>query len=356
LGFVLHTQAATASELPNPSFYPDKTNLLQYVDVNGTMQPVRTSQDWQRRRAHILDNMQRVMGPLPAQWARLPLNIQVIEEIHQPKFVRKKISYSVEPEDRLTAWLFVPQPLKSKMPAVLCLHQTTAVGKDEPAGLSGNSDLHYAKELAERGFITLAPDYWTFGDYRGKPYNPLTNGYASGTMKGIWNHKRSLDALESLPEVDKARFGCIGHSLGGHNALWLAAFDERIAVVVSSCGFNSFGSYAASLYAGGNLKNWAQDRYMPRITSEFGNDPLKVPFDWPEVLAAIAPRKVFINAPMNDNNFTVAGVKECVVAARPIFALLHARNHLIVEHPDAAHSFPESIRHAAYAFIAEALR
>jgi dienelactone hydrolase len=175
-------------------------------------------------------------------------------------------------------------------------------------------------------------------------------------MKGIWNHKRSLDALESLPEVDKSRFGCIGHSLGGHNALWLAAFDERIAVVVSSCGFNSFGSYAASPYAGGNLQNWAQDRYMPRIASKFENDPRKVPFDWPEVLAAIAPRKVFINAPINDKNFVVAGVRECVVAAKPIFALLHAQDSLVVEHPNAEHSFHEPVRRAAYEFIEKALR
>ena len=355
VGLILFYQSARASEQAILPVYKDKTNLLQYLDASGNMHPVRTPLEWQKRRSHILENMQRVMGPLPMQWAHLPLNNEVTEESKHPKFVRKKIAFNAEPGDRVSAWLFIPQPEKSKMPAVLCLHQTTASGKDEPAGLSGNPELHYARELAERGFITLAPDYWTFGDYRGKPYNPLTNGFASGTMKGIWNHRRALDVLASLPQVDGARFGCIGHSLGGHNALWLAAFDERITVVVSSCGFNSFACYAASPYAGGTLKNWAQDRYMPRIASEYNSDPTKVPFDWHEVLAAIAPRKVFINAPINDANFVVVGVKECVNAAVPVFTLFQAQNNLVMQNPEAGHSFPEQVRHAAYEFIAEAL-
>ena len=67
--------------------------------------------------------------------------------------------------------------------------------------------------------------------------------YESGTMKGIWNHIRAVDLLESLPEVDPDRIGVIGHSLGGHNALFVAAFDQRIRAVVSSCGFNAFEDY-----------------------------------------------------------------------------------------------------------------
>jgi predicted dienelactone hydrolase len=77
-------------------------------------------------------------------------------------------------------------------------------------------------------------------------------GYVSATMKGIWNHMRALDVLTMLPEVDSERFAVIGHSLGGHNALFLAAFDTRIKAVVSSCGFNSFFAYN-----GGDLTGWS---------------------------------------------------------------------------------------------------
>ena len=71
-------------------------------------------------------------------------------------------------------------------------------------------------------------------------------------------------------------------------AVLLGAGDDRIQVAVSSCGFNSFAKYY-----NGNLKGWTSDRYMPRIASEFNNDPKKVPFDFDDVILAIAPRGVF---------------------------------------------------------------
>lgn len=346
----LHAQSTS------PPFYADRTQLLVYADAQEKFWPVRTSADWEQRRQHILANLQLVMGPVPNQWRDLPLDFRILEETNLARCVRKKVSYQVEPEDRVTAYLFLPAGPPRKRPGMLCLHQTTAIGKDEPAGLGGDTNLHYALELAERGYVTLAPDYWTFGDYRQKTYDPYQHGYVSGTMKGIWNHVRSVDLLQSRPEVDPTRIGCIGHSLGGHNSLWLAAFDRRIKVVVSSCGFNSMAAYAASPYGGGTLKNYAQQRYMPYIASRYDNDPQKVPFEWSEVLAALAPRPVFINAPLRDENFVVAGVNEAVEAARGVYDWMGSPDKLAVVHPDAAHSFPFEARRQAYTLIDQALR
>jgi dienelactone hydrolase len=339
-----------------PPFYIDRTNLLTVIDSQRQARPVKTPADWEERRGHILANLQMVMGPVPNQWRDLPLELRVLEETNLARCVRKKITFRVEPDDQVTAYLLVPLDRRGKLPAMLCLHQTTEIGKEEPAGLGGNQDLHYALELAERGYITLAPDYWTFGDYRQKTYDPYQYGYVSGTMKGIWNHLRAVDLLQSLPEVDPERIGCIGHSLGGHNALWLAGFDRRLKVIVSSCGFNSMAAYAASAYSGGDLHNYAQQRYMPYITSRFGNDPRRVPFEWSEALAALAPRPVFVNAPLRDENFVVAGVRESVGAARTVYDWMGSGQNLVVVHPDAGHSFPMEVRQRAYAFIDQALR
>src|SRR5437763_374951 len=83
-------------------------------------------------------------------------------------------------------------------------------GKPDPAGVGGRKNLHYALELAERGYVTLAPDYPGYGGYKIDVY---AKGYASATMKGIVNHRRAVDLLQSLPEVDATRIGCVGHSL-----------------------------------------------------------------------------------------------------------------------------------------------
>ena len=45
---------------------------------------------------------------------------------------------------------------------------------------------------------------------------------------------RCVDLLVSRREVDPARIGCAGNSLGGEMAMWLAAMDERIAAIMSA--------------------------------------------------------------------------------------------------------------------------
>jgi dienelactone hydrolase len=302
----------------------------------------RSLADWQSRRVRTLDGMQKVMGPLPAKTKEpFALGVESVEQLE--KVVRKKVEFVPEIGDRLTAYLIVPKKVEGKRPAMLCLHQTTKIGKGEPAGLGGKPNLRYALELAERGYVALAPDYPGYGDYQ---FDPYQHGYQSATMKGIVNHRRCVDLLQSLVEVDPDRIGVIGHSLGGHNALFVAAFDERLKVIVTSCGFTSFPKYY-----GGNLKGWTHKGYMPRIASEFGNDPKSMPFDFPELLASLAPRAVFINAPLHDDNFEVSGVRDCVRLATPAFDLFKAKERLVAEHPDCGHDFPPVVRKRAYEFI-----
>jgi dienelactone hydrolase len=336
------------SGLPQPPPYADKAHLLAYRDADGLEHPIRRPAAWAKRRADILANMQLVMGPLPAPPRQTPLDRRVVSEERLTRFTRQRITFLVEAGDRLPAYLLIPNGLKAKAPAMLCLHQTTALGKAEPAGLGGNENLHYARELAERGYVTLAPDYPNYGDYQLDVY---ARGYASATMKGIWNHRRAIDLLESLPQVARGRIGVIGHSLGGHNALFLAAFDPRIQAVVTSCGFNSFFAYH-----GGDLTGWSHAGYMPRIATAYGKDAGQMPFDFSEVLAAVAPRAVFINAPLRDSNFAVAGVKDCVLAAQPVYRLLGAADRLAVRSPDCGHDFPLEVRQAAYAWLDHCLK
>jgi len=247
-----------------------------------------------------------------------------------------------------TSGLSASRSRNPKSPAVLCLHQTTKIGKGEPSGLGGLANLHYALELAERGYVTLAPDYPNFGEH---VFDPYKAGYASGTMKAIWDNMRAVDLLQSLPEVDPERIGCIGHSLGGHNTMYTAAFDERIKVMVSSCGFNAFGKYY-----GGNLTGWSGTTYMPRIASVYGKSPAKMPFDFHEVVAAFAPRPFLTNSPLRDGNFEVSGVQDVIAAALPVYELLGAKEKLVALYPDAGHDFPPDVRQRAYEWLDRWLR
>jgi len=336
--------AAQQSKAP---FYVDKSRLLVYLDSAGKEHPIATAAEWEKRRGHVLANMQVVMGPLPDAAKRVPLAVETLESVDLGNLVRKKILFTPEPGDRVPAYLFLPKGLKDKAPAVLCLHQTIAIGKGEPAGLDAGAEKPYALELARRGCVTLAPDYPNYGDYKLDPY---ARGYASATMKGIWNHVRAVDLLQSLPEVDPKRIAVIGHSLGGHNAMFVAAFDCRIKAIVSSCGFNAFAKYY-----GGNLAGWSHKGYMPRIASEYGKDPKRMPFDFTEIVAVLAPRPFFINAPLGDDNFEKSGVDDCLRAAGPVYELLGAKGRLVAVHPSIGHGFPPEIRKTAYEFLDRAL-
>jgi dienelactone hydrolase len=287
-----------------------------------------------------LAGMQEVMGPLPRTDHSAP-TVQVLEEVRLEKYTRRKITYLAEPGDAVPAYLLIPHQRSKRAPAMLVLHQTVKMGKDEPVGLGGKANLHFAHELAERGYVTLAPDYPNFGEYKIDVY---AKGYVSATMKGIFNHIRAVDLLSSMPEVDPKRIGVIGHSLGGHNALFVAAFDPRIKAVVTSCGFTSFAKYFH-----GDLTGWSHKGYMPRIAEVYGKDPKRMPFDFPDVLNAIAPRAIFINAPVHDTNFDVSGVRDCIAAVKN-------KKRLKVVYPDAGHDFPLAERLQAYEFFGRQLR
>ena len=314
-------------------------------------------QNWKTRRLEILDGMQTVMGLLPADEKRVELDVRVEEEVDAGNYVRRLITFQSEPDCRTPAYLCIPKSAlndEQKVPAVLCLHPTDdRVGHKVVLGLGGRKGRQYAAELAERGFVTLSPAYPHLANYWP---NLGKLGYVSGTMKAIWDNTRALDLLAAMPEVDAERgFGVIGHSLGGHNAIYTAVFDERISVLVSSCGFDSFADYYDGVernwYFG---KGWCQIRYMPRM-SNYREKLDAIPFDFPDLLAALAPRRVFINAPLNDSNFQWKSVAKCADHARSIYKIHGVGPNLIVRHPDCGHDFPDELREEAYGVIATVL-
>jgi dienelactone hydrolase len=326
-------------------------SLILYIVMTDGTRSVPTTNEPDR--VAILKQMEKAMGPLPGPERKVPLDVKVISEEKLDGYVRKKVTFAVEKGDRVPAWLLIPNSAgQKKLPAMLCLHQTIAIGKDEPVGLGKQPSKQQALHLVERGYVCLAPDYPSFGEYQYDFQAAFKRGdYQSGTMKAIWNNMRAVDYLQSLPKVDGERIGVIGHSLGGHNAMFTAAFDERLKAIVSSCGFCSFAKYK-----GGNLKGWTSDRYMPRIASEFGNDPKKMPFEFSDVIASFSPRAFLAVSPLKDDNFDVTGVKDAIAAAEPAYKALSAEKNLKTIYPDAAHDFPEEGRKVAYDFLDEHLK
>jgi dienelactone hydrolase len=282
--------------------------LDDLLTLNG--KPITTQEEWNKKRDDIKKRFLDTLGEFPKEIP--PLESQTLEDKVVGTYVRQKVSYNVHPDERVTAYLLLPGRIHKPNHAVLCLQQTTEFAKDEPAGLGGDSQYHYALHLVERGYICLVPDHLASGERKPKNgnhfdtsefYQRFPNWSAVG--KAIWDGQRALDFLFSYGSVDRQRIGCIGHSLGGHGAVFLACIDERVKCAVSSCGLVTFAHNAKKL-------NWARDdwySYIPKLRPLFLKDE-KAPFDFHELCALIAPRPFLNISAYNDEIYDVANMDD----------------------------------------------
>jgi dienelactone hydrolase len=186
-----------------------------------------------------------LLGKMPA---KVELNLTVIEEVDCGTFVRKKISYASEMGETIPAFLCIPENATTSTPAIYCFHQHAGnllLGKSEVVGLAGSPEQAYAKELAERGYVTLAPDAICFEERAevDDPFRYHAHQLHARLMRGqtllgkvLFDISVGIDLLQSLPEVDGTNIGFIGHSYGGRTALFAPVFDRRIKASVSNCG------------------------------------------------------------------------------------------------------------------------
>jgi hypothetical protein len=89
---------------------------------------------------------------------------------------------------------------------------------------------------------------------------------------------------------------------------------------------------------------------MPRIRTHYPT-PERMPWDFHEIAAALAPRAFMAIAPLHDGNFEVRGVTEVIDAAWPVYRLLRVPERLSALYPDCAHDWPAPQRQAAYAWL-----
>ena len=103
------------------------------------------------------------------------------------------------------------------------------------------------------------------------------------------------------------------------------------------------------------LAKLAEKFSLPEIR-QYGGDLDKLPFDFDEVVAALAPRPVFLNAPLNDKDFNVVGVKKMTGRARKVYKLRNSSDKLRTVHPDCGHDFPQEVEEKAYQWLDQHLK
>jgi dienelactone hydrolase len=198
-------------------------------------------------------------------------------------------------------------------------------------------------QLVRRGYIVLCPRCFLFNNRAS-----FADNFASaagnvlimrerhpdwtGMARMTWDAVRAVDFLESLPNVDPARIGGIGHSLGAKEVLYAAAFDERYkAVVFSEGGIGlSFSNWDAVWYLGPQI-------HQPGFALD--ND---------QVLALIAPRAFLLLAGDYADGDKSWPYIESVL---PIYRLFNEETNIGWFNHHAGHRYPPLAQETAEAFL-----
>lgn len=313
---------------------PTKTHLSPLLLLDDG-KAVTTAKQWKARRSELKKLCEQVLGPLPTH--KPALRTEVLGREDTPDFVREHIRYQTEQGVYTDSYLLTPKSKSRKLPAVVVFHPTTPLQAKGVAGLAPEypEEKWQGVQLAKRGYVVLCPRNYIYqegADWAGNAKRIIArHPNWTGMTQMTWDAFRAADLLQSLPQVDRNRIGCLGHSLGGKQALYAAAFDDRYKACVAS-----------ELGIGLKFSNWDAPWY-------FGDALRKAPqFDNDEVLALIAPRPFLLLA--GDSADTDKSL-DYIDAVKPVYDLFDAQNNLKFVNHRLGHRYSPEARSAAEQFL-----
>ena len=196
------------SRAPSPKqapAYPDHTRLMVVRDGQGRERPIRSLADWNVRRDHILSHFQEVAGTLPGGERRVPLDLKVISTEKDPGLHARRSLSPPSPETVCRHGCLIPDHATKPAVRASCgpvpasddRHRQGRARRTRPEPRIGLRARARWKEVTSPWLPTIP----TSANTRSNVYDL---GYASATMKAIWNNLRAVDLLCSLDEVDPA--------------------------------------------------------------------------------------------------------------------------------------------------------
>lgn len=311
----------------------------------------------ERTREAFLDLVGRTPFPKPPA-----LNPEVVSETDAGAYIRRKVRYGNATDDVVWAWLLIPKELSAPTPAVVCLpgsFMTPNWGKDAPAGLAGplvpGNPEAYGVDLANRGYVTLCPDYPCAGErtspgLRSHDTTELDKRFPEWSRMGLSTRdvSRAVDFLLTVPEVDPQHVGCTGWSQGGLTTVLGAAMDTRISVAVSACGWAPL--------RGRDPTGYLASYNFPRLR-QYVEEARTAPFDLDHMAALIAPRPLLNVNAANDHYVPNRGELAAAEATLArYYRSLGARERFKAIYVPGDHAYTDEVARASQAWFDRWLR
>lgn len=268
---------------------------------------------WPKRRQKIERGWLDLLGEFPSE---IPALSPAMKQVaHEGGITRYHVSFQSEADDRVIAWLLVPDSARLRpTPAMICIHSTTeGAGKDLAIGLSGKTSdappdtweggRAYGLHLARYGYVTLSIDLLTDGErcppgerlHDTRPFY-LKHPEWSIVGKNTWDIMRSVDFLQTLDFVDHHHIGCVGLSLGGHTALFAGAFESRLGATITDGGVLDWHRNATHWGRGDTpvLSHRGPYIYIRKFRPYISDKTKPIPVDFDELMMMVAPRPLLV--------------------------------------------------------------
>lgn len=301
----------------------------------------KQTEAWQKKlRAKVVE----LVGGFPD--SHPPLKAQTLEIREFPKYRREKFVFESRPGLGVLGYLITPKRSSGKLPAMICV-PGHGRGVDDTVGIDdkGNDRTDkpgyqhdFAVQATELGMAAVSIEPMAFGcrrDARTKKKGGLTASACQPTagaalllgetMIGwrVWDVMRTIDWIETRPELDAKRVGCMGISGGGTCTVFSAALEPRIRAAFVSCYLNTFRDSIISM-------SHCIDNYVPGI------------LNWAEqydVASLIAPRPLFAESGSKDPIFPIAASRESFAKVKRVYEALGAPDAVQQEVFEGEHLF-----------------
>ncbi len=294
----------------------------------------RRLEEWAPWRAALLSKLEQLLGGFPIE--RAPLDPILLERGETAGYTWEKVAFRSEPDVQVPCYVLIPRGVKPPYRPVIALHGHGTGGAahllgrvvaDETRAAEEEHirrhNYDYARQLAERGFLVVAPEQRGFGErmevwpnmIEGEPMwrkscravalNAFLVGKTAIGLR-VWDVMRTVDYILTRPEPMTARLGCLGFSSGGMTALFASALEPRITVAVVSGYLNSFRASIMPI-------NHCYCNYVPNILQYA---------EMSDIAGLIAPRPLLVESGTQDENLPIAAATAAFAELRRVYDLL----------------------------------
>ncbi|MBZ5585767.1 MAG: dienelactone hydrolase family protein [Acidobacteriia bacterium] len=288
-----------------------------------------------------------LLGDLPPRDRRIGSRTISVEE--RPGYLLEKLELDVNGMEPAPAYFVRPKELRGKAPAILFNHWHAGeykLGKDELLRPKPNNVPSYADALTAAGYCALCLDMWCFGGRSTRTEmdafkEMIWNGQVLWGMM-VYDTLRGLDYLLTRPEVDAARVGTLGMSMGSTMAWWVAALDTRLKLCVDICCLTDY----QALIEAHNLKGHGIYYFVPGLLKHFTTA---------QINTLIAPRPHLATAGRRDDLTPPAGLDRIDHELQPVYGRLGKPGNWKLLRYDVGHAEPPEMRRDIMAFLGEKL-